>query len=290
MASDLKVIVKTTNSFVISRSEWSEIAVDVSAKGREIKSATVTFAITNGKNGEINKTSCKTDKHGNCKTQFKANETGHFDITVTASKAKYNNGSFTIEILSLDAGTQFTDNGVLYLNLLEKRKRELLKVVSSYLDNDPEFYQATGASDRITYMTEWNFQNENFPLIVASASTPKFRFAGINNRLDDATLGGWANVTFALNLVAENNIILDRMIQKCLWFIGSLKYLQIYGQLGIHINLPLTASDVVTEPWGARLIYASKISINARIEVAHDVTAKDNIETITVDADTESQI
>lgn len=277
--STLSVLVKTSTEFIVSETEWLRFDITVTAKRRAIKTATVVGTITNSLTGEFDEASVTTDKYGHSKLRFKATETGWFTIKLAATKSGYTDGSFTISILSLEKPTEYTTKNKLYLNLIEERKKNLLYELQRYLDNDPQFDRSTGASDRITYLTEWNFQNKNFPLIVASNEGPDFQFMGLNNVIDISTRGGIANVVFGLNIVAENKNILDRLTEKCI-FVLSFKHLEFYGKYGIYINLPLSTSGLSTEPYGARMLYANKINIPTRIEIAYNIGAIDKIESI----------
>jgi hypothetical protein len=278
--STLSVSIKTTDEFIIKDAEWLKLMVRVTTKRRNINNATVVFTVTNGKTGEFSESSVTTDKYGVAETRFQANDTGSFDIQATASKSGYTSGSFTISVLGLDTPTEFYTKDKLYLNLLEERKKNILRVLSDYLDNDRDFYRQTGASDRISYLTEWNFKHKDFPLIVASNEGPVVTFPGFNNIIDEATWGGFADVVFGLNIIAENKTVLDRLVEKCNFILSNYKYMELYGKYGITINLPITTGGLVTEPYGSEVLYANKLSVNTRLEFAYNIDASDTIESI----------
>jgi len=279
MAIKLELKVKTTNEFIIKEREYTKIIVDVVAKGKDVKNASVSFAIKNGLSGTLNPTSCTTNKYGNCETIFNADETGRYEIEITATKTGFTDGSFTIEIISLDDPVEYSSKNVLYLNIIEQRKKDLLKELRNYLDNDKEFYKSTGATDRITYLTEWNFAVKDFPLIVASNEGPEFKLAGINNIIDNQTFGGFVNINLGLNIVAENKNILDRLTEKCIFILGTLKRLELYGKYGLWIE-SISTGGLATEEYGARMLFANKITLNTRLELVHNIIVKDSIESI----------
>lgn len=278
--TSLSIQVKTTNEFIISETEWLKFMVTVTAKRRAVRNVTITGVVTNGLSGEFESVSVNTDDYGHAELRFKALETGWFDVELTATKTGYNSDSFTISICSLTDPTEYHTPNKLYLNFLEDRKKNLLYELREYLENDSEFYDTTGAVGKISYLTEWNFSHKDFPLIVTTSENPGFSFFGLNRIIDNATFGGMVDVIFGLNLICENKNILDRLTEKTI-FILSLNHMQIYGKYGINMNLNgLTTGSLATSEYGARLLYANKVSIPCKVEMAYNVGVSDVIESI----------
>jgi len=278
--TSLSIQVKTTNEFIISETEWLKFMVTVTAKRRAVRNVTIAGSITNGLTGEFDEVSVLTDEYGFAELRFKASETGWFEIRITATKTGYTDDTFDISICSLDEPTEFYTPNKLYLNFLEERKKNFLFELREYLDNDQEFYGSTGAVGPITYLSEWNFQNKDFPLIVATSESPSFNFLGLSRIIDNSTFGGVVDVSFGLNAVCENKNILDRLTEKII-FILNLKHMVMYGKYGINMDLNnLATGALATSEYGAKLLYANKISIPCRIEMAYNISASDVIESI----------
>ncbi len=278
----LQITLKTTEQVIYAgEKEWNKIEVIISSQGKAVSGATVSFVIVSGGTGTFNPASGTTDSYGFLTTRFNADDAGRFNFIITASKTGYTNGTATLEILALDKPVSYSGNDSLYLNIIEKRKKTLLYELQEYLDKDPMFYPVTGGSDKINFLTEWNYQTKDFPLIVASSESPRFEKMGFNHIIDDTTCGGYVNVTFGLNIICEEKNILDRITEKCFFLLGALKNLYLYGKYGIQI-LDITTGSTVTEPYGAKYLYANKISVNTKLEFAYNIVYDDIIEEMTV--------
>jgi len=271
MAKALEIKIKTTERFIIVDSEWIKIDVDVSAAGRDVKNATVSFAIEDGGIGTFENDSATTNKYGVCSTRFKASEVGYYTLKVTATKSPYTTSSFTFQIMSYQSKVDYTDDGVFYYSFLEQKKIDILNTLSKVLDNDNDFYLSTGASDPITYRVEWNFQLKDFPLIVCTSGSPSLDEVSFNHIIDNTTRGGRVNVDFGLNLVAENKTLLDRMVEKVIFILSVYKKYELYAKYGIQVlNNGISTGSVATEEYAAKFLYGQKITIASRIEMAYN--------------------
>lgn len=283
MAKALTITLKTTNQLIYidsSGKEWAKIDVIISAQKVAIQGATVSFSIVSGGTGTFDPASGSTDTYGFLTTRFRLDTAGRYVISVSASKSGYTSGSEAIDVIAVAKPTEYSSNGSLYLNLIEKRKQNILDVLRSYLDNDSCFGITTGASGKISYLTEWNYQIKDFPLIVISSNSPTFVKIGLNHFIDDSTNGGWVDVVFELNLLCEEKNILDRLTEKCVFVLSTIKFYELYGKYGMHIN-EIRTGDTVTEPYGAKYIFANRISLSTRLEFAYNIIANDIIEQIT---------
>ena len=280
----LNLKIKTTEHFIVVEREYVKIIVDVTAKGKDIKGAIVSFSIKSGGTGTFTVTSGTTDKSGLVETRFTADEVGYYTIEITASKSPFTDGTKEVLILSYAEPTEYSTNGYVYLSFIEQKKVDILKILSSVLDRSDDFYLTTGASDRITYLTEWNYQIRDFPLLVMSSGGASHQPSGINPLIDNQTRGDFVKVPFMLNVIAENKNILDRLTERCIWILGTSEFYTLYGKYGIYvIRDSIITAGVVTEPYGSRYLFANKISFTAKMEMVYTINANNIIEDITVE-------
>lgn len=289
MAVSLVIQTKTTEHFIIVDKEWCKINVNVTANGKALQGATVTFSILSGGTGTVQPVSTTTDAYGYAEGRFKANAIGYYNIGIVAVKSPYTSVSDNVDILSYPAPTLYSQNGVLYLSLIEQKKIDILKTLSKVLDNDLDISTGAGVSEKITYMTEWNYAIRNFPLIVASNSGTRHKQMGINPIVDNDTRGNFVEQTFELNVIAENKNILDRITEKCVFILSTYKYYELYEKYGIQI-IPngISVGTLATEEYGSKYLYANKISVNTQIEMVYTIIPDDEIDdfnyTVTVNS------
>ncbi|MDD5589366.1 MAG: hypothetical protein PHP92_04900 [Candidatus Nanoarchaeia archaeon] len=291
MAVSLVIQTKTTEHFIIVGKEWCKINVNVTANGKALQGATVTFSILSGGTGTIQPVSTTTDAYGYAEARFKADAVSYYNIGIVAVKSPYTSVSDDVDILSYEQPTIYTQNGILYLSLIEQKKIDILKTLSKVLDNDLDISTGSGVSDKIAYMTEWNYAIRNFPLIVASNSGARHKQMGINPVIDNDTRGNFVEQTFELNVVAENKNILDRITEKCIFILSTYKYYELYEKYGIQI-IPngISVGALVTEEYGSKYLYANKISISTQLEMVYTIVPDDEIDDFNYDMNITSGI
>ncbi len=279
MAKQIEGIIKTTKNYLYKETDWTRIDVGAFVNGIAIANADVTCSISNNKSAEFKPVSGKTDENGYFTTLFRGLEKGYYDVLIQISHSAFLSRSLSVVFLVVDKPVKYSEPHTLYLGFIERKKLDLITILSNYLDNDSDFYIPSGSSDRITYLTDWNFDVKDFPLIISGEGSLSYKRAGITNAMDSITDGGFIDISFEINVVTENKTILDRLIEKCVFILGVNNFMDLYAYSGINVQ-GIDVGNVATQEYAAKMLYAKKINLKSIVELAQNRKYFDIIEQI----------
>lgn len=265
MSVQLEILTKTPNIY-LKTDERYEILIQIIAKGINIENASITSSITGG---NLNPTSGLTDINGFFKTTFSSTVAGTYTAIFTAAKSPLVSATLTIPITVEATKADDTERNEEFLIGVRSVRQTILNYIKQELDNDIDLYPSTGASNPPVYLNAFSYTTRDFPQIIVSGGTliPRRTSIGDNvigwNEYEDGewykTNGGLHDLTVTLTVIAEDKKTQENLLDKVTMIIWQKKMLNfLEGDIWV-INI--NAGNEVTQPWGAKLLYAGSITL-----------------------------
>lgn len=276
--AELKINVKMErNKMAID--ERMNVIADVTVNGFDVSGATVSFASVQG--GDFAPVSALSDQGGNVISTFTPDTTVAatvtYEIVVTATKAGLDGSSTTVSLVVEQEEVEYLTKDKEYHVLTYGIRQRLLDAMEEVLDQDPDLYISTGATDKPRFMNGFSYTTREFPQIVISSGAPTSRRVGIGRSVGSTSsgtspsivnhinVGGWFDMVMNLTVIAEDKATQEKLLDKCLMVLYGKQNWLLYAKDGILV-LDVSGGPETTQPYGSRLLYSGSVRLMCATE------------------------
>jgi len=270
--------------------ERINVIADVTVNGFDMKDATVSFASAEG--GSFAPASGASNSQGNVISTFTpdeaADETITYEIVVSVTKAGLTAGAGTVYLVVEKHPIEYLEKDKEYHLLTYRIRERLLDSLAKIMEEDPDLYKSTGATDPPRFLNGFSYTTRDFPQIVMSGGAAASRRVGIGNSVGNSAsssyptivsnvnIGGWYDLTVSMTVIAESKSLQEALLDKCIMILFAKEKWNLYAVDGILV-LDVSVGPGTTQPYGSRLLYSGTVNLKCATEWFLKDRAKLNI-------------